>query len=505
MEDAVDLSTVFSRAQCGVDAPLVQVETHISNGLPAFNIVGLPATAVRESKERVRSALLNSHFEWPDRRLTVNLAPADLPKDGGRFDLPIALGILAASGQLPADALDGREFIGELALDGDLRPVPGSVSAAIACCRMRRTLALPEKDAATAALVPGSRIIAFHHLLPLCAWLQGRDTPPYVRPEPANEEIPYPDLADVQGQPLARRALEVAATGGHNLLFSGPPGTGKTMLASRLPGILPPPSRDELLEIMALRSAVPGRTDSGRRFQRPFRAPHHSASPGAMVGGGSVPRPGEISLAHNGVLFLDELPEFPRRVLEVLREPLEAGHITISRALQQLTFPARFQLVAAMNPCPCGFDGDPQRHCRCTPDQVQRYRQRLSGPLLDRIDLLVSLVRIPAHQLLQPTREECSGVVRERVSTARQLALVRQGCVNAQLEGESLQQYCTLDGEASDCLEHGVEQMGLTARNCHRVLRVARSIADLANREPIGRQQVLEALGYRHLEASSGH
>jgi magnesium chelatase family protein len=500
----MDLSTVLSRAQQGIDAPLVRVEVHISNGLPAFNIVGLPATAVRESKERVRSALMNSHFEWPDRRLTVNLAPADLPKEGGRFDLPIALGILAASGQIPEQALAGKEFIGELALSGALRPVSGSVSAAVAAAGCQRCLVVPGPNAANAALVPGAKILPAVQLLELSACLHGRQKIDLARTPAPDAEGSYPDLADVRSQALGKRALEIAAAGGHNLLFSGPPGTGKTMLASRLPGILPPLRDREMLEIMALRSAIDPMLSPANCRQRPFRSPHHSASSKALVGGSSIPRPGEISLAHHGVLFLDELPEFPRSVLEVLREPLESGEITISRTRQQVTFPAHFQLIAAMNPCPCGFHGDSQKACRCSPDQIQRYRLRLSGPLLDRIDLLIALPRLPAQIL---TREqataESSAQVRQRVSAARARAILRCGVINAGLNDAQLRQHCALKTADRTLLESTIDQLGFSVRGYHRILRVSRTIADLAKSESIDSPHLVEALGYRQVNFDS--
>jgi magnesium chelatase family protein len=499
----MELSQIHSRASAGIAAPLVNVETHLANGIPAFHIVGLPETAVRESKDRVRCAILNSHFDFPDRHITVNLAPADLPKEGGRFDLPIALGVLAASGQLPTDALDRHEFVGELALAGDVRPVPGIIPAAQACTKTGRTLVTAAASAALAAVVPGSRVVPATDLLQLCAHLNGsHPLPPIAPPLIRQEDIHYPDLADVMGQECARRALEIAASGGHNLLFCGPPGTGKTLLASRLPGILPPPDPDDALTCAALHS-LHDSTSLGHLYRRPFRTPHHSASAAALVGGGSRPRPGEISLAHGGVLFLDELPEFSRRVLEVLREPMEAAAITLSRASHKFTFPARFQLVAAMNPCPCGYHGDPQRHCRCTPDQILRYRQRISGPLLDRIDLHVGVPRLTANALLRPaTDNEDSATVQARVGRAREQQLQRQACSNAELTEPRFSAVCSLQPAVRRHLELAATSMQLSGRGLHRSLRVARTLADMEGEEQIGIAHVAEALAFRQEESS---
>ncbi len=496
------LASVASRALAGIDAPEVTVEVHLGPGLPAFNIVGLPDAQVREAKDRVRAALHHAQFEFPARRITVNLAPADLPKDSSRFDLPIALGILAASGQLKAAALAGHEFAGELSLTGELRPVRGALAMALGAARAGRAFVLPAENAAQAALAERALVLPATSLLEVCAHLAGEARIAPRRNGAAHAAPAYADFRDVKGQAAAKRALEVAAAGGHSVLLLGPPGTGKSMLAARFAGILAPMSPAEALESAAIQSASVAGFDPARWGARPLRAPHHTASRVALVGGGNPPRPGEISLAHHGVLFLDELPEFAREALEALREPLETGWIALARGVRQARFPARFQLVAAMNPCPCGYLGHASGRCRCTPDAIARYRTRISGPLADRIDLKVE-APVPREVELTATADgDTSEQIRTRVVAARERQLARQGKANAQLGTREIELYCAVDREAGALVKQAIARLALSARAYHRVLRVARSIADLAASEAIGAAQVAEAIQYRRMDAA---
>ena len=491
----MSFAKIYSRGLLGLHAPLIEVEVHLSQGLPSLTIVGLAEAAVRESKDRVRSAIINSGFQFPTKRLTINLAPADLPKDGSRLDLAIALGILIASGQLPENAAEQLEFIGELALDGHLRPTTGTLSIAIACQQAKHQLIVPEQNAQEASQLPNFEVFAATHLKDVCDHLtQIAPLLQFNAVKPASFSSYQFDLADVKGQLRPRRALEIAAAGGHSLLFRGPPGTGKTLLASRLSSILPPLNLQENLEVASIYSIASAKHEFGHR---PFRAPHHTASAIALVGGGSNPKPGEITLAHLGVLFLDELPEFDRKVLEVLRQPLESREIIISRASRQITFPANFQLIAAMNPCPCGYAFNQDARCQCSPDAIKRYQNRISGPLLDRIDLHIDVPPLQASELQDKQPAETSAQVRERVLKAYQQQIERQNFANMALSPKQLEQHAVLDSTAQNMMNMAQQHLNLSARAYHRVLRVARTIADLALEERIQTQHLSEALSYR--------
>lgn len=498
----MSLAIVHSATNTGITAVPVTVEVHISNGLPNLSIVGLPETAVKESKDRVRSALLNTSYEFPARRITVNLAPADLPKEGGRFDLPIALGILAASGQIPQTALTHYEFIGELALSGELRSIQGVLPFTIAAKTHQRHIIIPADNANEACLVDNIKIFGARHLLEVCAHLQGiHCLTPAIFDKTRLIQSEHDDLDEVRGQPQAKRALAIAAAGGHSMLMVGPPGSGKTMLAHRLPSLLPPLTELQALEVATVLSVSGKPIHLNSWYQPPIRSPHHTTSSAALVGGGNPPRPGEISLAHNGLLFLDELPEFNRHVLEALREPLESGCIYIARAGRQTTFPAKFQLIAAMNPCPCGYLGSSVKDCTCSPEQIRRYRSKISGPLLDRIDIHIEVPAIPQAVLTSPVKDPLTSLaIRQRVTLARELQLQRNAKINAALTPSELAQQVKLTGTNKQLLERAIEKLGLSARAYFRILRTARTIADLASSPQVNTEHLTEALAYRSFE-----
>ncbi len=499
----MSLAKIYSRAQLGINAPLVSVEVHISPGLPGISIVGMPETCVRESKDRVRSALIFNHFTIPARRITVNLAPAELRKQGGRFDLAISIGILIASRQLSGNKIENLEFLGELALDGTLRSITSILPSAVKIAQSKRNLICPADNADEAKLISELNVIPAQHLLEVCNHLNGIQTLSfYPAPKPIQISKPIPDLSEVKGQDHAKRALEISAAGNHSLLFVGPPGTGKTMLANRLNGLLPDLEETEACEsatVFSISHLGFSASDWGRR---PFRAPHHTASAIALIGGGSNPQPGEVSLAHNGILFLDELPEFSRNALEVLRQPMEAGSVTISRAARQVDFPARFLLVAAMNPCPCGFLGDSQRQCTCTQEQIQKYRSKISGPLLDRIDLQVFVNRIPVSELSQAQSSNAanSKQIQKKIVACRQLQMLRNKSLNSNLSNQEIESVCRLKKVDAHFLAETINQFGASTRSYYKVLKIARTISDLDGIDSINKNHILEALHLRRLD-----
>ncbi|MCG8380205.1 MAG: YifB family Mg chelatase-like AAA ATPase, partial [Proteobacteria bacterium] len=494
------IAIIYSRAQDGINAPLVTVEVHLSRGLPGFTIVGLPETTVKESKERVRSAIMNNQFEFPLNRITINLAPADLPKEGGRFDLPIAMGILIASGQIPAKDIQGYELIGELSLTGELKPVQGALSISLSIKESQRSLIIPLKNADEAALVEQTVCLPARHLLDVCAHFSGNNELSIHRNTYIPTKIKYEDdLNDIVGHEHAKRSLEIAAAGRHNLLMIGPPGSGKTMLAERIPTILPPMTEKQALESAAITSISQNGFTIDQWRRRTIRSPHHSASSVALVGGGSNPKPGEISLSHHGILFLDELPEFDRKVLEVLREPMESGRIIISRAAKQIEYPAQFQLIAAMNPCPCGFLGDSSGRCRCTEEQINRYQNKVSGPLLDRIDIIIEVNSL-TESIISNTKEtqtETSSIVRERVNKAFATQINRNRKTNAELNSKEIEQLCQISDKDKALLQLAAKKLGLTGRSVHKILKVARTIADLSECNIIATEHLTEAISYR--------